>query len=203
MIVVRYADDFVVGFESRDEAVRFQRELAGRLAEFSLELHPDKTRLLEFGRFAGSNRRERGDGKPETFDFLGFTHICSVTRNGKFQVKRHSSRKRMTAKLKDIRRVLMRRRHAPIPSQGAWLRAVMRGYFNYHAVPTNSGSLDRFRRAIQRLWIHALRRRGQKHRMPWYRFNRIAARWLPAPRITHPWPSQRLRVPTRGRSPVR
>ena len=203
VIIVRYADDFVVGFQRREDAERFRRELAGRLADFGLELHPGKTRLLEFGRFAGPNRRERGAGKPETFDFLGFTHICSVTRNGKFQVKRRTSRKRMTAKLKDIREVLMRRRHAPIPSQGAWLRAVVRGYYNYHAVPTNSGALKRFLRAIRRLWIRALRRRGQRHRMPWRRFDRIAARWLPEPRIIHPWPSQRLRVPTRGRSPVR
>jgi RNA-directed DNA polymerase len=196
MTFVRYADDFVVGFQFQDDAERFHRELAQRLAEFSLELHPEKTRLIEFGRYADENRRRKGLGRAETFDFLGFTHISGKSRKGNFQVKRKTSRKRMQAKLKRIKTELMRRRHQPIPTQGKWLKAVVSGYFNYHAVPTNSATLQTFLRAIQRHWLRALRRRGQKRPMPWRRLFRYAARWLPQPRILHPWPSQRLRVTT-------
>lgn len=203
LIVVRYADDFVVGFQYRDDAERFGRELAQRLRTFSLELHPEKTRLIEFGRYARENRLRRGDGKPETFDFLGFTHISGVSRAGKFQVKRQTSRKRMTVKLKQIKVELMRRRHHTVPSQGAWLRSVVQGYFNYHAVPTNYRTLVQFQRGIRRHWLRALRRRSQKHRTTWERLFRLTDRWLPRPRILHPWPSQRLTVTTRGRSPVR
>ncbi len=203
VIIVRYADDFVVGFQYQDDAVRFHAELAQRLGKFSLELHPDKTRLFEFGRFASRDRRSRGEGKPQTFDFLGFTHLCGQSRRGRFQVVRLTSRKRMTAKLKQLNIELQRRRHGSIPQQGAWLRAVVQGYFNYYAVPLNGDSLKAFLRSVHRLWIRALRRRSQKHRMPWERFYRYCDRWLPTPQIIHPWPSQRLRVNTQGRSPVR
>lgn len=196
IIIVRYADDFVVGFQYRGDAERFQRELTQRLARFSLELHPEKTRLLEFGRFAARDRDRRGCGKPETFDFLGFTHMCSTTRGGRFIVKRKTSRKRLRAKLKQVKQALMRHRHRSIPAQGRWLRAVVQGYFNYHAVPLNMATLVRFRWEICRHWRRALRRRSQKHRMTWRRFTKIAARWLPTPRIIHPWPMQRLRVIT-------
>ena len=203
VIIVRYADDFVVGFQYRDDALRFQEELAQRLRKFSLELHPDKTRLIEFGRFAADNRQRRGQGKPETFDFLGFTHFCSQSRRGKFMVKRSTSRKRMAAKLKSIKVELMRRRHHDIPSQGDWLHSVVAGYFNYHAIPGNQQALSGFLRAIRRHWIRALRRRSQKHRMTWERFYRLTDRWLPKPRVLHPWPWDRLIVTTQGRSPVR
>jgi len=196
MVVVRYADDFVVGFQHREEAERFQKELAQRLSEFSLELHPDKTRLLEFGRYAAQNRAKRGEGKPETFDFLGFTHICSRTKNGRYLVKRKTSRKRFAAKLKQVKEGLMRRRHWSLPEQGRWLRAVVQGYFNYHAVPLNFATLSRFRWEVCRHWRRALLRRSQKHRMTWRRFCQISERWLPTPQIIHPWPWQRLCVIT-------
>jgi group II intron reverse transcriptase/maturase len=186
----------VVGFQNQYDAVLFHAELAHRLGKFSLELHPDKTRLFEFGRFADRDRRNRGAGKPETFDFLGFTHISGKSHRGRFQVVRQTSRKRMTAKLKQIKVELMRRRHWSIPQQGAWLRAVVQGHFNYYAVPLNGESLKAFLRSIHRSWICALRRRSQKHRMPWERFYRHCDRWLPTPKTIHPWPSQRLRVNT-------
>ena len=203
VIVVRYADDFIVGFQYRDDAERFREDLAQRLRKFSLELHPDKTRLLEFGRFAAANRRSRGERKPETFDFLGFTHICTVTRAGKFTVKRRSSRKRMTATLKHVKDELMQRRHHSIPAQGEWLRSVVNGYYAYHAVPLNFDALVSFQRETLRHWMRALRRRSQKHRMTWTRLFHIAKRWLPGPKILHPWPAQRLCVTTFGKSPVR
>lgn len=201
--IVRYADDFVVGFQYRDDAERFERELAERLRRFSLELHPDKTRLIEFGRFAADTRKKRGLGKPETFDFLGFTHISGRDRRGRYQVKRRTSRKRMTAKLKEIRRELMRRRHQPVPEVGRWLGRVVRGYFQYHAVPTNFRRLKQFLYVVRRAWMHALRRRSQKHRTSWERLGRLVNRWLPRPRILHPWPKARFYARTQGRSPVR
>ena len=203
VIIVRYADDFVVGFQHRNDAVRFLSELRERLLSYKLELHPDKTRLLEFGRFADENRRKRGEGKPETFDFLGFTHISGKTRNGRFSVKRRTIRKRMAAKLLAIKEELRRRRHRPVKETGQWLRTVLQGHFRYYGVPTNIRSLAAMRRAVAWLWRRALRRRSQRTRMTWERFYRIADRWLPQPRIYHPWPSERLRVTTQGRSPVR
>lgn len=191
---VRYADDFVVCFQYREDAVRFQGELAERLKEFTLALHPDKTRLIEFGRFASDNRKRRGSGKPETFTFLGFTHICAKSRKGMFQLKRKSQRKRRTAKLKAVKVELMRRRHQAVAEQGRWLKQVVGGYFAYHAVPTNAAAISAFRYHIQRLWFRALKRRSQNHRMTWARFKRRTDHWLPPAKILHPWPSQRFYV---------
>ena len=203
MIVVRFADDFVVGFEHRHEAERFQCELRERLAKFGLALHPEKTRLIEFGRYAAERRLRRGEGKPETFDFLGFTHICGKTRRGKFTVLRQTMRKRRQAKLKDVHLELRRRMHRPIPEQGAYLRAVVTGHLRYYGVPMNGPALVAFRFAIGRLWCRVLRRRSQKFRLPWTRMKRLIHRWLPPARICHPYPLERLGVVTRGRSPVR
>ena len=203
MIVVRYADDTLYGFQHRADAEQFQSELRERLRKFGLELHPEKTRLLEFGRYADKRRRERGLGKPETFDFLGFTHICSEGRNGKFLLRRQTMRKRMRERLRTVKTELMRRRHLPIPEQGKWLGSVVRGYFAYHAVPTNVHALQSFRTQVERHWLRALKRRSQRHRMDWERMRRLSARWLPAPRILHPWPGDRFDVRTRGKSPVR
>ncbi len=203
VIIVRYADDFVVGFQHRYEAERFLGELKERLRKFSLELHSTKTRLLEFGRFAASNRRRRGEGKPETFDFLGFTHISSVTLKGKFAIRRHTIRKRMTAKLKELKIELKKRRHQKVREQRRWLSAVLRGYFNYFGVPNNMRAMSVFyRETLWHCW-RALRRRSQKSKLTWEQFCRRAQRYLPQPRITHPYPEQRLCVTTRGRSPVR
>jgi group II intron reverse transcriptase/maturase len=203
VVVVRYADDFVVGFQHERDAQQFQAELAERLRRFSLELHPEKTRLIRFGRFAALNRAERGLGKPETFTFLGLRHICARTHAGKFLLKRITDAKRLRAKLSAVRSELRRRMHLPIVQQGVWLRAVVAGYFNYHAVPTNIHALDRFRTQVARLWWRSLRRRSQRHRLPWARMTEIVARWLPKARILHAYPDQRLDVMTRGRSPVR
>ena len=194
VIIVRYADDFVVGFQHRDDAERFRTALDGRLKAFALSLHPDKTRLIEFGRFAASSREKRGLGKPETFTFLGFTHICAKTRSGKFQLRRKTRRRRMRAKLKEIKDGLRERWHAPVAEQGRWLGQVVRGYFAYHAVPTNAPALAAFRYDVKRLWLRALRRRSQNDRTTWARLGRLADRWLPKVRITHPWPSQRFFV---------
>lgn len=203
MILVRYADDFIVGFQHREDAERFLGELRERFRTFALELHPDKTRLIEFGRYAAERREERGDRRPETFDFLGFTHICATTRAGKFTVRRKTARKKLTAKLKQLRVEIRRRINWSISKMGAWLRDVVQGHFNYYAVPLNYASLSAFRYAVAGLWFHALRRRSQRSRMTWPRMWRITDRWLPAPRITHAFPDQRLRVTTRGGSPVR
>jgi RNA-directed DNA polymerase len=194
MIVVRYADDTVVGFEHRADAERFLAHLRIRMAEFDLELHPDKTRLIEFGRQAATDRAERGDGKPETFDFLGFTHICSRKRRGGFMLSRHTRRDRKQAKLREISEDLRRRWHQDVTEQGRWLGSVVRGFFAYHAVPTNYRALSAFRHHIVDLWRRALRRRSQKDRTLWGDMDRLAGRWLPKPRISHPWPSQRFRV---------
>jgi len=164
------------------------------LAKFALTLHPDKTRLIEFGRFAATNRERRGLGKPETFTFLGFTHICGRSRTSRFQLRRKSRRDRMRAKLRELKAELSRRWHEPIPSQGQWLRQVVTGWFNYHAVPTNSPALGAFRDHVTETWMRALRRRSQKDRTTWQRMRRIADQWLPRPRIQHPWPSARFTV---------
>lgn len=209
MIVVRYADDTVVGFEHRADAERFLAELRIRMAEFALELHPDKTRLIEFGRNAAADRTARGVGKPETFDFLGFTHICSRSRRGGFQLARHTRRDRKMAKLLEITEDLRRRWHQDVAEQGAWLGSVVRGFFAYHAVPTNSRALSAFRHHVIELWRRALRRRSQRDRTTWHDMDKLAARWLPRPRISHPWPSRRFSVkyprwePYAGIPPVR
>jgi RNA-directed DNA polymerase len=204
VIIVRFADDLVVGFERRDDAERFQVELRDRLAEFSLELNAEKTRLIEFGRFAARDRRARGLGKPETFSFLGFTHICAKTRKtGRFKLKRITDSKRMRAKLREVKTELRRRRHLPIPKQGRWLASVLRGHCNYYAVPDNSRALNAFRYQIVRHWFKSLRRRSQRTRMTWERMTRLEQRWLPTVRILHPWPEARFDAKIQGRSPVR
>lgn len=193
VIVVRYADDFVLGFELRADAERFLEELRERLGKFGLELHPAKTRLIEFGRWAIADRRKRGAGKPETFDFLGFTHICEINKkSGSFVVKRKTMRKRKRAKLAEIKQQLRVRMHAPLRATGEWLRSVVLGYFRYHGVPGNLRTLAGFRQVALRLWLSTLRRRGQKGRMSWGRFYRLADRHLPKPRICHPFPSVRF-----------
>ena len=194
MIFVRYADDFIVGFQHESDARRFLDEMRERLRKFALTLHPEKTRLIEFGRFAAERRKWRGLGKPETFNFLGFTFICGKTRAGKFQIKRKTRADRMRAKLKMIKAEMWRRMHQPIPKQGQWLHYVVRGYFNYHAVPTNGRALHVFRHHIVDLWRRTLRRRSQKDRMTWARMTQLANDWLPKPSILHPWPSDRFAV---------
>jgi hypothetical protein len=203
VIVVRYADDFVVGFQYHADAVKFKKELAERLAKFELELHPDKTRLIEFGRFATERRQAKGLGRPETFDFLGFTHICARTEKGLFFVRRQTMRKRMQVKLRNVKQELRRRLHDPVPAIGSWLKSVVQGYDRYHGVPLNRRALASFRYALVRLWHKALRRRSQRTRMTWARMEELAARWIPNPKIYHPWPARRLHVTTRGRSRVR
>ncbi len=194
VILVRYADDFVVGFEHRGEAEQFQRDLTERLQKCNLELHADKTRLIEFGRFAATNREKRGEGKPATFNFLGFTHICGKTRKGHFTVKRQTMRKRLRAKVKAIKLELKRRLHDPLPKQGEWLRSVLLGHFRYYGVPTNGPALSEFRYQVVRAWKRALERRSQAARVTWERMYRLARNWLPYPRIYHLYPSQRLIV---------
>jgi RNA-directed DNA polymerase len=203
VILVRFADDYVAGFEHREDAERFLVDLRGRFAQFGLELHPEKTRLIEFGRFAAQNRERRNDRKPDTFDFLGLTHICAKDRHGRFKLKRVTSKKKMRAKLKSVKTEMGRRMHHPIPEQGRWLARVLQGHFNYYAVPDNSEALRGFREAVIRLWRKALARRSQKGRITWERLHRLADRWLPRPRILHPWPRERFDARTRGRSPVR
>jgi RNA-directed DNA polymerase len=193
-IIVRYADDFIVGFEHEDDARHFLDAMRKRLQEFALSLHPEKTRLIEFGRFAADNRKRQGLGKPETFDFLGFTFICGKTRRGKFQVQRKTRRDRMRAKLQDIKQALRRSMHQPIPQQGKWLAQVVTGYFNYHAVPTNGRAMATFRFHVIELWRRTLRRRSQKDRTGWIRMTRLANDLLPKPRILHPWPDARFAV---------
>ncbi len=198
VIIVRFADDFVMGFQHRQEAERFLAELRERFAKFGLALHPDKTRLIEFGRFADRDRRGRGDGKPASFNFLGFTHICGKTRAGKFALRRQTMRTRLQAKLKELYEELQRRRHRPIREQGAYVQAVVRGHVRYYGVPCNGPALSAFRAAVAWLWRKALRRRSQRarRRLTWDRMKRYLTRWLPPARICHPWPSQRLTVRT-------
>jgi RNA-directed DNA polymerase len=201
MIIVRFADDFIAGFQHESDARRFLDEMRKRLQEFALSLHPEKTRLIEFGRFAAERRRRRGLGKPETFNFLGFTFICGNTRAGKFQLQRKTRRDRMQAKLREIKEALRRCMHQPIPEQGKWLGRVVRGYFNYHAVPTNARALDVFRHHVTDLWRRTLRRRSHKDRITWARMTRLADAWLPKPIILHPWPSDRFAVTHPRREP--
>jgi len=195
MIIVRYADDFIVGFKHESDARRFLDELRAQLAENTLTLHPGKTRLIEFGRFAETNRKARGLGKPETFNFLGFTFISGKSRDGKkFLVKRKTRRDRMTAKLKMITQDIRRRMNQPIPTVGKWLGSVVRGYFNYHAVPTNIRALATFRDETMKRWLRILRRRSQRTSITWERMVAIADAWLPRPRIILAWPRQRFIV---------
>jgi group II intron reverse transcriptase/maturase len=193
-IIVRYADDIVCGFEHEHEAKQFMEELRERLKQFALSLHPDKTRLIEFGRHAARRRAGRGLGKPETFDFLGFTHICGQSRRGLFQLKRKTRRDRMRTTLQALKTELRQCMHQPIHEQGTWLGQVVRGYFAYHAVPTNADRLNAFRHDVVALWRRALRRRSQKDGTTWSRIERLSAKFIPTPRILHPWPDQRFLV---------
>jgi RNA-directed DNA polymerase len=203
VVIVRFADDFVVGFEYRDDAERFWADLRSRLAQFGLELNAEKTRLIEFGRYAASDRKARGLGPPEMFRFLGFTHVCARTKKGRFKLKRITDSKRLQAKLRALRDELMRRRHQPIPEQGRWLASVLRGHANYYGVPDNSEALLAFRYFATEHWYRALRRRSQRSRLTWERMRPLRDRWLPLPRIIHPWPDARFDARTQGRSPVR
>jgi RNA-directed DNA polymerase len=194
MIFVRYADDFIVGFQHERDAQRFLDEMRERLGRFALSLHPEKTRLIEFGRFAAERRQRRGLGKPETFNFLGFTFICGKTRAGQFQIKRKTRRDRLRAKLKIVQEEMRRRMHQPIPDQGKWLYHVVHGYFNYHAVPTNSQALVVFRTEIARRWRRVLTRRSERTTLTWKQMKQLVDTWLPKPRILHPWPDKRFAV---------
>lgn len=203
VIIVRWADDFVMGFEYQDDAERFLKELRERFRQHSLELHPEKTRLIRFGRCA---RRDckliDGERKPETFNFLGFTHFCGISRNGKFMVKRKTMRKRLTAKLHEVKAELRKRMHQAICDQGSWLRSVVRGYFAYHAIPGNWDAIGAFRTQTAKLWYKILKRRSQRNRMTWERMGKVIDIWLPPARILH-WPEQRFAVMTQGRSRMR
>jgi Retron-type reverse transcriptase len=194
IIILRYADDIVVGFQYEADARRFWEAMRLRFEQFSLALHPQKTRLLEFGRKAAANRVQRGLGKPETFTFLGFIFICGKSRRGAFQLQRKTRRDRMRAKLREIKAQLRARMHEPIPAQGRWLKQVVTGFFAYHAVPTNARALSAFRHYVTDLWRRTLRRRSQKDALTWARITKIADAWLPKPRILHPWPDQRFAV---------
>jgi len=203
VIIVRYADDYIVGFQYQHDARQFLADLRGRLAKFGLGLAPEKTRLIRFGRFAAQQHQQLGLGKPETFDFLGFKHCCSKTKNGRFMLKRITIAKRMQAKLREVKEELKRRRHHPIPEQGRWLGSVVRGHCAYYAVPGNSDSIIAFHKQVTRHWYRSLRRRSQRSRLDWTRMSRIAALYLPPPRRMHPFPNERFDARTRGRSPVR
>jgi RNA-directed DNA polymerase len=197
VIVVRFADDIVIGFNSKADADQFRAELTERMRKFHLELHPEKTRLLEFGPFAIQNRQRRGEGKPETFNFLGFTHICVKKRsNGRFTVLRQTIRKRLQAKLNEVKAELQRRMHEPIPEQGKWLQAVVRGHARYYGVPMNQSALAVFRFRVGWLWHRSLSRRSQNGRVLWDRMRRLITRWLPVPSVCHPYPLRRMGVVT-------
>jgi group II intron reverse transcriptase/maturase len=203
VIVVRFCDDFVVGFQYRQDAERFLADLRERFLRFGLELHKDKTRLIEFGRFAAQDRERQGKGKPEMFDFLGFTHICGRTKNGKYMVLRHTIGKRNRAKLMELKMELKRRLHHTVPVVGKWLRVVLLGHYRYYGVPGNSRKLESFKFHLSRLWYKTLQRRSQRHRLNWERMARLIDRWLPRPCIYHPYPDLSRYVTTRGKSPVR
>src|ERR1700693_6006125 len=194
MIIVRYADDFIIGFQYESDARRFLDQMRKRLGGFALSLHPEKTRLIEFGRDAAERRKCRGLGRPETFNFLGFTFVCGKTRAGKFQIRRKTRADRMRVKLRKIKDTLRRVMHQPIPALGKWLGRVVSGYFNYHAVPTNGPAMAAFRHHVIDLWRRTLRRRSQKDRITWERMTKLADAWLPKPTILHPWPSVRFAV---------
>lgn len=194
VIVVRFADDALVGFEFKTDAERFWKELKERMEKFCLELHPEKTRLIEFGRHAAENRKRRGEGKPETFNFLGFTHICGKTQQGRFAVIRHTVRKRMLTKLREVKIELRQRMHDPLPEVGKWLKSVVGGHIRYYGVPNNRYALANFRFAVGTCWHRMLQRRSQHGRVPWERMKRLMDRWLPPARIHHPYPSPSRRV---------
>jgi group II intron reverse transcriptase/maturase len=196
VIIVRFADDFIVGFEHEQDARRFLTDLHERFVKFGLELHPDKTRLVEFGRHAARRRQARGLGKPETFDFLGFTHLCAKSKSGQFWLRRITISKRMRAKLREVNDQLKRRRHEPIPVQGQWLRSVLQGHLAYYAVPGNTDAVASFRTQTTRHWFKALRRRSQRTRINWARMTRLANRWLPPARVKHPFPEVRFAART-------
>ena len=203
LVIVRFADDFVVGFEEKADGERFLNELSERFAKFNLALHPDKTRLVEFGRRATASRQRRGLGKPETFDFLGLTHISGKSRDGKFALLRRTSRKKFQAKLKEVRAKLRSRLNWSIPQMGVYLASVVRGHVNYYGVPHNSRSITVFRLEIGKIWRWMLERRSQRTRIPWERMRRLVARWLPLARVCHPFPNVRFDVTTQGRSRMR
>ena len=194
VIITRYAEDAVVGFQYRHDGAQLLTALQARLATCALRLHPEQTRLIELGRYTARSRASRGQGRPETFTFLGFTHICRASRNGKFQRRRHTRKKRMRAKLTESTDTLRRHWPKPIAEQGAWLSRVLRGYYAYHAVPLHGRRLEALREQVKWLWLRVLRRRSQRHRMTWERVARLARRWLPHPRILHPWPDARFAV---------
>ena len=197
------ATRLVLGFQYEDDARSLRRQLEDRLQRFHLELHPEKTRLFRFGKNARRNQSERGLRKPTSFEFLGFTHICGKSKAGGFVLTRHSSKHRMRAKLQTVKVALRRRMHLRVRDQAVWLASVVRGFFAYHAVPTNIHALASFRVQAVRHWIQALRRRGQRRRINWTQMRAIADRWLPRARILHPWPERRFDERTRGRSRVR
>jgi len=203
VIIVRYADDFIMGFQHRQEAESYLKALRERLQKFGLELHPEKTRLIEFGRYAAEHRKARRQGKPQTFSFLGFTHICATTRAGRYLLKRQTMAKRMRGTLSEVKTQLRRRRHQPLPEQGRWLGSVVRGYFQYHAIPTNIDALESFRTQVIWLWHASLKRRSQRTRLTWERMRRIATTWVPPAKILHPWPEQSFDARTQGKSRMR
>ena len=203
MVVVRYADDLVVGFERREDAERFLKEFRKRLASFALELHPEKTRLIEFGRFAQVNRHQRGESKPETFTFLGFTHYCATNSKGHYAIRRRTVPQRMRATLHAIKAKLRQRMHEPVNAVGAWLKRMVSGYYRYHAVPENLGALWGFRDRLCNLWRSMLGRRSQRSRPSWIRIRPTLERWIPRPYILHPYPDVRFDATIRGKSRVR
>ena len=197
VIIVRWADDFVVGFQNKSDAEKFLTELHERFAKFGLKLNPEKTKLIEFGRYASDNRRRRNQGRPETFNFLGFTHICGKKRGNKmFTVIRKTVKKKMGAKLKEIKAELKRRMHDPIPEMGKWLRSVVGGHIRYYGVPTNESKLSSFRYQVGRYWHHALKRRSQKCKLTWERMKRLIDKWLPPAQVCHLYPLRRFGVIT-------
>jgi RNA-directed DNA polymerase len=200
VIIVRFADDYIVGFQHEDDARRFLAELRERLAKFNLELAAEKTRLIRFGRFAAQQRQARGQGKPETFSFLGFTHICAKTGQGRFMLKRITEAKRMRAKLHRLKAEIRRRRHLPIPEQGQWLGSVVQGHRNYYAVPGNARAVSDYRDQVTRHWYYALRRRSQRTSLNWQRMHRLAQQWLPPAKVTHPWPGERFDARSKPRA---
>jgi RNA-directed DNA polymerase len=203
VVIVRYLDDFIVGFQHRTDAEQFLIVLRERLGQFGLTLHPDKTRLLEFGRYAAQNRQERGQGKPETFQFLGLVHSCGRTRKGEFRVHRHTAADRLRAKLREVKAELRRRRHDPVPEVGHYLAAVVRGHYQYYGIPGNGRAIARFRDEVNRHWHRALSRRSQKGSVRWERMKRLIQRFIPPARIAHPSSWVLFAVMTQGRSPVR
>ena len=193
VIIVRYADDFVLGFQYRNEAERFLEALQKRFAAFGLEVHPEKTRLIEFGRFAAGDRAQRGERKPDTFDFLGFTHNCAKTSRGWFTVRRKTIGKKLNATLKEVKKELRGHRHHAISAQGAWLRKVIQGHLNYFAVPGNKRAIDAFRTEVIKAWFSSLRKRSQKARkLTWDKFTRYVKSWIPTAKVVHPYPARRF-----------